>query len=1704
MATFAFSEDDRQRWADEGATAVAVLALALRKRMASNLSGAIPAEASAVFQSSWWQAGIDGPVTDEYERIAGEAAVKFHEGAGFGVMPDKLRDLVASATAAAIVGVMGGRGPIVEDRVAQLIDQAAGTERTGEQLATELGLDGTGGPLSDELMSDIGRANSNALVHGAAEQTMTELDMDARRTWRAIFVNTRPDHADADGQVAEAGEPFEIGGEEAFFPGDPQLSDEQSCNCQCYLDYEVAGAAADESADGNPDVVDSVTMPSDQIAASVRRFPLRRPAALVNRTWDGARFYGTKAMARRTRTFAPEIPSVPAVDETPQPDNSAGIAVTIVPTVAEKQILAVPGGLAVAEIHCTLAYLGTTADLDDTARATVSTVLANIAAEGTPITGEVAGVGWFGSAEALTVYLVDGDGLAAFRTKLVDALAAAGVSVVSDHDFIPHITAAYSHVDEAADRAGMPLHFDEVRCMWGEDVYVWDLTAPLDVAPEPVIVEPEIAPTGAPVMAANEPVDSAAAHAILATKITHPDGLNLQARPDHHFIVREGVAVEVADNATLDTAADDMVPVEPDPELAPADPGTLADDTLVAELARRAADTAIQEQTDAGAVLTPDDIAAVHAAAEEEADQMFAELVDELAGDAAGQSDDGDWETTPDGEGDDAIVLGPAEGYAAHAVTGLLPDGTQATFPTGTVFLNGGVTTTPVKVGAGNSSALSTGRGGGGSIGTWSVTLSPDAAARFQPGHKGQAFAIEGIPAAPAVTEYDWQGPITVEGVPSGDMRMFAEGSLDWRQLPVPLAWLDKITREHQEGEFAGWIHAVERRADGGIWGFGTYAPVPAAERMKAVLNDPKGPGRFGISVDVDSVTAVYSTPDGQILDPMEAQEAYYAGEPVMEMMTSGRIAGACYDEETEILTEERGWQKFADVYPEDRVATRSPKTGAFEWQDPFYYHHETADEVDRMIHFTGKGNGRGKTLDLLVTPNHRMLVESTKTGKPMIMRADELIEKSNRSYRFITTSGWDAPDVSTFRIPGIERPPEGYCQCGCGERVYPQAEKNERCSVDDCDNPATGRGYCNPHYQRWKRSGGENGGDPLFGGPLKKNVRPNQRLVKMPDVITNHKAPKFDGLTLMGDDYAAFMGMYLSEGYHSNNNRTVFIAQIPEGKGFERFESLITRMFGKCRHDGVKAFAIANVALTRYVDRFGTARQKFVPNELKNFSARQLRIFLEYYIAGDGDADGRRISTGSKRMAGDLQEIAQKCGMWSYVAERERRGPGNEIDGREICANGPQYMVSLRNRPDAGRSNAHVWGWKAEWVDDYDGDVRCVSVPNEVLYVRRNGIPAWCGNTCVLHAAFMEAQVWDCGPVVDEAIAASGAVVTVDRWRSIGPGLLRPTALEAVAASAGVTDITAPPPSNWFELDLAEEASAPTRNDLGAFRVFPPDDKGRIRIYGVLAPPKECHLGITGRCQVLPTSTDFSRFYATGEASDPWAKFYTGQPLSRFYADAKSVICDDGKEIVVGPLILDNVHPNLARQASDSQPFYAHTGSAVGDLRLHMTSRGLVAAGAIRPGVSWVDVYKVRASSTSPDWRPIGNEVKVIAVLAVNVSGFQLQPLAASGALQYEDLEASIMETASNVQAIAASAGQRGVTTSDDRIAVLESTIERMAPVVQVMEQMIAANRDADVKAATRAALESLGVVDRRSQTSAALQAMGITIPDVPCACGN
>lgn len=80
-----------------------------------------------------------------------------------------------------------------------------------------------------------------------------------------------------------------------------------------------------------------------------------------------------------------------------------------------------------------------------------------------------------------------------------------------------------------------------------------------------------------------------------------------------------------------------------------------------------------------------------------------------------------------------------------------------------------------------------------------------------------------------------------------------------------------------------------------------------------------------------------------------------------------------CYDDQTEILTEKRGWQLFADLLPDDAVATlHDGERLKFEVPSSHY----AAPYQGEMIGLENEG------IDLLVTPEHKLWVTKTSGRK--------------------------------------------------------------------------------------------------------------------------------------------------------------------------------------------------------------------------------------------------------------------------------------------------------------------------------------------------------------------------------------------------------------------------------------------------------------------------------------------------------------------------------------------------------------------------------------------------------------------------------------------------------------------------------------------------------------------------------------------------
>jgi hypothetical protein len=380
---------------------------------------------------------------------------------------------------------------------------------------------------------------------------------------------------------------------------------------------------------------------------------------------------------------------------------------------------------------------------------------------------------------------------------------------------------------------------------------------------------------------------------------------------------------------------------------------------------------------------------------------------------------------------------------------------------------------------------------------------------------------------------------------------------------------------------------------------------------------------------------------------------------------------GFCYDAETEILTR-RGFVRFADLCISDDVATRNPASKAFEWQRPT--HHTAEPYVGDMYRF------HSKTLDLLVTPQHRMLVTAlprTLGGNgrrkgEIVVSAEELAGAYNRSVKIPMTSTWDGVEI--------------------GEQVFELAE---------------------------------------FSEPIKvRRVRANG---KVDEYLQTRRSGPSEAVRIGGDDFAQLMGSYLADG-NVRSQGGIEIANHEGNKAFADMAALIARIQrGPAQHTG-KAFILPRKPLTDYFRQFGHAHEKFIPDIVMNAPVRQLRLFWDAFVRsdgcfearpnisgrGEGPGFGTRITTTSRRMADQLVEIAQKLG-WSAAVRTRPAGEATILGVH--CKTREAYIVSLRHSKAMGFSAVKT---------TYDGMIHCVTVPNGIVYVRRNGKPAWCGNSPV------------------------------------------------------------------------------------------------------------------------------------------------------------------------------------------------------------------------------------------------------------------------------------------------------------------------------------------------------------------------------------
>ncbi len=216
--------------------------------------------------------------------------------------------------------------------------------------------------------------------------------------------------------------------------------------------------------------------------------------------------------------------------------------------------------------------------------------------------------------------------------------------------------------------------------------------------------------------------------------------------------------------------------------------------------------------------------------------------------------------------------------------------------------------------------------------------------------------------------------------------------------------------------------------------------------------------------------------------------------------------------------------------------------------------------------------------------------------------------------------------------------------------------------------------------------------------------------------------------------DFVAFLGIYVAEGSCNGvmsgerSGGRISISQVENSPYLSTIRSLLERIGGNWRYNGV-SFRVGDVEFSKILFPIGNKYNRSLPSWVINLPRRYLEVLWKWALMGDGHIQKkgnrkphRSYATVSKKLADQFQEILQKCGRSASILIQKESVSGTFPDGRKAKGTTPLYLVSER------QSRCSILPEPKEV--EYDGEVFCVSVPNGVIYTRRNGYALWSGNS--------------------------------------------------------------------------------------------------------------------------------------------------------------------------------------------------------------------------------------------------------------------------------------------------------------------------------------------------------------------------------------
>lgn len=213
-------------------------------------------------------------------------------------------------------------------------------------------------------------------------------------------------------------------------------------------------------------------------------------------------------------------------------------------------------------------------------------------------------------------------------------------------------------------------------------------------------------------------------------------------------------------------------------------------------------------------------------------------------------------------------------------------------------------------------------------------------------------------------------------------------------------------------------------------------------------------------------------------------------------------------------------------------------------------------------------------------------------------------------------------------------------------------------------------------------------------------------------------------------DIWLRFIGYYLSEGRTcrtSSGGYQVQISQFRTSSVWEDIHDTLVELGLRFSYrENENRFEINSKWLYGVLLPLGSdAYSKRVPEYVQELCSRQISVLFDSYMEGDGHKGACwEFGTSSEQLAFDLQVLCLKLG-WCVKLK--------PVDREDNLQKNPHWRGRVNRshlRPWWKKGQAKTYASNEEKMVQYDGEVYCVTVPNHIVYCKREDKTYWSLNS--------------------------------------------------------------------------------------------------------------------------------------------------------------------------------------------------------------------------------------------------------------------------------------------------------------------------------------------------------------------------------------